>query len=546
MLPFVLSLAVAMSLLPLLARLAGRLNIVDSPGDRKVHSHAIPRIGGVAMAAGVVAAVSSLLPDLGRSAVWFLAGAAVLMAFGVADDRFDLDYRAKFVGQLLAVALPVFGGEVWIHSLTTVDHIELPAWLGIGLTVVFLVGVTNAVNLADGLDGLAGGMSFLCLCALAWLAHLAGQEVATMLSLAFAGAALGFLRYNTHPAVVFMGDAGSQLLGYAIGVLALLATQNPTTAVSASLPVLLLGVPILDTLQVMTRRVAAGHSPFRPDRGHLHHRLLALGLEHHEAVSVLYAAQAALFLLAYWERFDSDLVILGTYALLAAAILVGLVALERSDWRLREPALPESPVAPLTRLIGRAYQGGGLQRASALIVCAGLAGYALLCVYEARALPPEFKAVVWVLAGALAALLLVRRNQPLSGIDRATLYATLAALVYCDASVPAGARLLPYVDWVVLLAVALATVVALRAGRTRGFQVSPLDLLVVFIALVVPNLPGIGALPTNSAQGIAKLVLLYYGLEVAASTGQRHPAWVRLTGFALLAGLAAEFPMTFA
>jgi len=543
-LPFVLSMAVTMALVPLLARLASRLHIVDRPGGRKTHSGEIPRIGGVAMAIGVLAAMSSFVPTAGRPGLAFVAGAALLLCFGVADDRYDLDYRLKLFGQLAAVALPVFGADVWIHTVTLTDRVELPAWLGIGLTIAFLVGVTNAVNLADGLDGLAGGTSFLCLSALAWLAHSAGQDGAQLLALAFAGAVLGFLRYNTHPAVVFMGDAGSQLLGYSIGVLALLATQSATTVVSASLPILLLGMPILDTLQVIVRRVVAGRSPFRPDRGHLHHRLLGLGFEHHEAVAVIYALQAALFLIAFAERYESDLVVLASYGAVAATVLGALAFAERSGWRLRASKASGAGGAFVTRLISRAYHSGRLQAVASVSVCGGLIGYAGLAIYEARALPSDFRLAVWVLGAALLTLLIVRRGRPLLLLDRAVLYTVLAALAYCDTSVPAGARLVPHADWVLVLGVAVATALALRAGRARGFGITPLDLIVLFLGLVVPNLPGLGALPMNAGQGVAKLVVLFYGLEVAVLYSERRTVWVRASALAAIALLAAEFPMT--
>ena len=201
------------------------------------------------------------------------------------------------------------------------------------LTFLFLVGVTNAVNLSDGLDGLAGGMSLLCLCAIALLAAVSGNALVVTLALIECGAILGFLRFNTHPAQIFMGDSGSQLLGFSIGVLAILATQGESTSVSAALPLLLLGLPILDTLAVMWQRVRAGRSPFSSDRNHLHHKLLALEFAHAEAVAVVYLLQVALFLVAYFLRFESDLVILAVFLLFAAAALFALKWAGATAWR---------------------------------------------------------------------------------------------------------------------------------------------------------------------------------------------------------------------
>ena len=194
--PFVLAMVVTMACLPALVRLATRWLIVDQPGARKVHSVPVPRVGGIAMAVGVLAA-ALLTIDLQTQDRWFLAAAGVLVLFGALDDRFDLDYRIKLIGQLLAVGIAVTAGDVQVRTITLDDTVVLPQWISLPLTVVFLVGVTNAINLADGLDGLAGGTTFLCLCAVALLSSVGDQGAGTALSLAFAGAVLGFLRFNT-------------------------------------------------------------------------------------------------------------------------------------------------------------------------------------------------------------------------------------------------------------------------------------------------------------------------------------------------------------
>jgi UDP-GlcNAc:undecaprenyl-phosphate GlcNAc-1-phosphate transferase len=211
-LPFILAMVVTMAWLPVLVHLANKWLMVDHPGARKVHTAPVPRVGGIAMALGVLIAALATM-SLQRADAWFLAAAGVLIAFGVMDDRFDLDYRVKLIGQFLAVIVVVFAGDVRIQTIALDDRLWLPSWVSLPLTVFFLVGVTNAVNLADGLDGLAGGTTFLCLCAVALLSSIGGPGTSTALALAFAGAVLGFLRFNTYPASVFMGDAGSQLLG---------------------------------------------------------------------------------------------------------------------------------------------------------------------------------------------------------------------------------------------------------------------------------------------------------------------------------------------
>ncbi len=540
-LPFVLALAVTMSLLPLLVRYAGHLRLLDLPSQRKQHAQPIPRVGGIAMAVGVLAAVSSSGFALDNSDGTFLIGAVVIFVSGLLDDRFDLDYRAKFAGQVIACAIPLVAGGLWVHSLEIPDYVALPRILAIALTMFYFIGVTNAVNLSDGLDGLAGGTTFLCLCALGWLAYMSGATVAFGLCLAFAGAVLGFLRFNTHPAIVFMGDAGSQLLGYAIGGLGLLATQHATTIFCATLPILLLGVPILDTLQVMTRRVATGHSPFRADRGHLHHRLLALGFEHHEAVMAIYTLQAAMLIVAYLVRFENDLVVVGTFIGFATVCLVSLSIAERTGWRVRVITLDRARSGPVTRVFIAAYDSGALLRTSVWVVALGISAYACLILLQAGVVGGSFSSLTWAEAGAMAAVLVVKRNGPLGVVDRALLYSIVAAFVLADVSVPPELRDIPHLDWGIVLLVALATVVALRSSAGRRFEVTPLDVLVLFITLVVPNLPGLDVLPGVMSLAIAKLVVLFYALEVVVTIPQSRPAWVRFAGASAAALLAWQF-----
>lgn len=280
-LAFVVALSITAALIPPLARWAPFVGLTDVPGPRKVHSTPVPRIGGIAMAAGILVPAFLMFP-LNEPLTGMFAGLGVLLIVGVWDDRVNASYWSKFLGQFVAVTLCMQIGDIRIDTLALG---ELPAGISWALTFVFLVGVTNAVNLSDGLDGLAGGMAMLCLAAIAILAAASGNTPVTAVATIEAGAILGFLRFNTHPARVFMGDGGSQVLGFSTGVLAVLATQGETVVVSAALPLLLIGVPIIDTFGVMIRRVLEGRSPFSSDRNHLHHKLLYLGFGHRTAVS---------------------------------------------------------------------------------------------------------------------------------------------------------------------------------------------------------------------------------------------------------------------
>jgi UDP-GlcNAc:undecaprenyl-phosphate/decaprenyl-phosphate GlcNAc-1-phosphate transferase len=541
--PFIVAMAVAMAGMPLLARLATKWGIVDQPGGRKVHAAPIPRIGGLAMAIGVFVAAFIVI-DLQAQDRWFLAAAVVLVIFGALDDRFDLDYRIKLIGQVLSVAIVVVAGNVRILAITLDDRVMLPDWISLPLTIFFLIGITNAVNLADGLDGLAGGTTFLCLCAVALLSSVGDQSTGTALCLAFAGAVLGFLRFNTYPASVFMGDAGSQLLGFTIGVLSIRATQSLASQVSSAIPILLLAIPILDTLSVMVQRIGEGRSPFSPDKNHIHHKLLALGLGHHEAVMVIYTMQGTLFIAAYLLRYESDLIIL---AFVSAFFILAITVLQmatRSGQRPRSTT-EAAPVAAFSRIVTVMQQPKLLPRFSFLAIVISVGAYAALIVLETAVLSSDIRILILAMFALSTGLFLILRAGPLSVVEKGALYVTATVLVYLDAAVLPGNGLVSILTWIAVSIAALATGVRLRLQNDRRFQITPLDLIILFMALVVPSLPGSFNLPRGGALMIAKLLILFYAVEVLVSRSEGRAVWVRIAVVSVLAGLAVRPLMSF-
>lgn len=534
--PFLLAMVITMAWVPVFGRFAIKWGIVDKPGIRKVHAVAIPRIGGLAMAMGVLIAAIIVIP-LEPTSRYFLLAAAVLTLFGALDDRFDLDYRLKLLGQMLAVSIVVFGGDIQIHSITLEDRVMLPPWISVPLTLIFLVGITNAINLADGLDGLAGGTTFLCLAALAMLAHSGGQVICATMTLAFAGAILGFLRFNTYPASVFMGDAGSQLLGFAVGVLSLRATQTGESSISAAAPILLLALPILDTLSVMVQRISEGRSPFSPDKNHIHHKLLALGFDHHEAVMVIYAIQADLFLMAYWLRYESDLLIMGVVTIFFIAAIALMQGAAQRGWRFRQSSGARDD-SPLSRLLATLREPQYLPRWCYVTVALSIGFYACLILAETAKLSDDVRVLVLALLAVTIILLAILRVKPLTMIEKAALYVTVTVLVYLDTVLLPEHRVYSALTWAPILVAAGATVLRLQLSRDRRFVLTPLDLIVLFVALVVPSLPGTFALPDGGAPGIAKLVILFYALEVLVSRVDLGALWLRVSVATLLAGLA--------
>jgi UDP-GlcNAc:undecaprenyl-phosphate GlcNAc-1-phosphate transferase len=375
---------------------------------------------------------------------------------------------------------------------------------------VFLLGITNAINLADGLDGLAGGTTLLCFCALALLAVAGGDPVTATITVAIIGAILGFLRFNTHPARVFMGDSGSQFLGLGVGVTAIMATQNPQNPVSAALPLLLLGLPVLDTLMVMAQRMLEGRSPFDADRNHIHHKLLALGFEHQEAVVAIYLLQCALFLAAYFLRFESDVLIMGVFGVFALTMIVLLHRAHVRGWRWRSQRGPQNR-SLIARQLRWLRSPERLPRWALIFLCLGVPAYGLVAVMRAAVVSSDLA----VLATSLLLLGVVALpwmwNRDLGWVERGAIYVAAAAVVYLD---EANSPALGPVSLAFFAALAGAVGVRFRLANDRRFEVTPLDVLVIFIALVVPNLPSTIRLPPGLAFGIGKVIVLLYAIEM--------------------------------
>lgn len=249
LLALVAAMAMSMVLIPLMGRFATRLGLIDRPNDRKVHAAPIPRVGGIGIVAGALIAVYFLLP-LDKLTLGYLSGAMVLFVFGLWDDIAEIGHYPKFVGQFIAALFVVLYGELYVVSFPFIPGGEISPAFGIPFSVIALMGVINAINHSDGLDGLAGGESMFSLGAIALIAFLAEGGLALTIALTVMGGIMGFLRYNTHPARVFMGDSGSQFLGYSLGFLAILLTQRTDPELSPAVVLLLLGLPVIDILEI--------------------------------------------------------------------------------------------------------------------------------------------------------------------------------------------------------------------------------------------------------------------------------------------------------
>ncbi|MBU6428005.1 MAG: undecaprenyl/decaprenyl-phosphate alpha-N-acetylglucosaminyl 1-phosphate transferase [Cyanobacteria bacterium REEB65] len=294
-------------LIPWVTRLAYRFGRVDPVDARKVHKTPIPRLGGIAIYLGVMltlALVEFLTPGtffpIDGPLRGVLAGGTLVFAVGILDDLFDLPAKVKLLGQIGAACLAFGlglhidfvsqpGGGLWPFPI--VHGFPLLALL---VTVFWIVAITNTINLIDGLDGLAGGVSLIGALTLAIIALDTKQPFPVIAAVAVSGATIGFLRYNFNPARIFMGDGGSLFLGFTLASISILGVFKLVTAVTLILPLLILGVPIGDTVFAIVRRLWHRKPIFSPDRGHLHHRLLSAGLSHRNAVIMIYGLSLAL------------------------------------------------------------------------------------------------------------------------------------------------------------------------------------------------------------------------------------------------------------
>jgi len=294
------SLVLALGATPVFRNLFRRWGVVDRPdGKRKPHPAPTPRLGGVPIMTACLGAFGllALLPmrggEITREAIpSFLAllpAAIVVFLTGIWDDVRGLSPRQKLVGEVAAAGLAVLGGV----QMTNLAGFTLPGWLSVAATVLWLVGCANAVNLIDGMDGLAAGIALLAAATMLLAALLQHSTALAFATAPLVGALLGFLPYNSNPASIFLGDSGSLTLGFLLGCYAILWSQKSTTIFSLTAPLLVLAVPLADTALAVARRFLRQKPIFAADRGHIHHRLLAKGLTPHRAVLLLYAAAGA-------------------------------------------------------------------------------------------------------------------------------------------------------------------------------------------------------------------------------------------------------------
>ena len=456
---------IAYALTPLAARLAITVGAVDHPDLRKIHRQPMPRLGGLAVIASV-GLILSLAP-LAGGAAWavppllaqgLVLGLLPIFAVSLVDDIRPVPARIKLVCHIIGAGLAVMAGVVLPDRIHVLGYEFSIGLMAVPISMLWLIGVTNAFNIIDGLDGLAAGLAFISALAVSAVVVTAGQLSSAILPLALAGAIAGFLPFNLYPARIFLGDTGATAIGFALAVVALKGGSTTSAGFAAATPILIMGLPIADTLVAIARRLLRwvehrDGGVFQPDRNHVHHRLVALGLNHDKAVLVLYGLGIVTAAVAYLAMFISS----RESALLLLTLIVA------AAFGLKHLGYDE--FAMLRRgTILRFYEAPVLQRPMFVMFVDII--FVCVSVYLAVALKTDD----WGLASA----------RPLA-LRLVALLAPLSIAVFWQAKLYEGSWRLAKIDDYVRAAVACGTVLclALVVGSWE-FQLVPASLLVVY------------------------------------------------------------------
>lgn len=520
---FVTALFAALTMVPVLCNWALENNKVDLPDARKIHKTPVPRLGGVAIFLAFLCS-QLLYVEMTREMRGILAGGLVIFLTGLLDDLQGLSARSKFVGQFFGCLLAATIGNLWIFNLGNLfgfGAIHLPLALAVPFTLFSCVGLINAINLIDGLDGLAGGVSVVALGAFFVLALQDGNLPAAALSAGLLGALLGFLKYNFFPARIFMGDAGSLTVGYFLAILAIMLTQSPGSIVTPVLPVLILGLPVVDTVWVMSRRLLEGSSPFAADRTHVHHKFLDLGLQHRFTVIVIFAISMFWALASLFWRDRPDWWLLSIYLLVSGVLYLCLRYLTNNRQRFSlfnkdsaEGLRNTATYQRISLLVDRTWLA---------IAGGGFVYLGLLASFNADAMG-RFWQVNGLLFLTAAGLLLITRdgNNPflLSTVYVAGLLLTLELEPLSRLPFSAGWTLGQVSDLLFcILGILLFCKIAFR--RDGDFFISSADLLFFGLSLLFLLLLADDWNLQGSPEVLLKGIIFYVALKLTAARSRR-------------------------
>ena len=525
---FVTAMVLSMIIVPVMIRIAPRIGMVDLPDPRKVHSIPIPRVGGIGIVIGALVPVILWLP-LDPAITSYLFGCFILLVFGVWDDSCELGHYVKFIGQFIAALPVVYYADLYVSVLPVFG--QIPDVVGQLFSVIAIVGMINAINHSDGLDGLAGGMSMLSLACISYFMFLANDMKMFLLAISVMGGIFGFLRFNSHPAKVFMGDGGSQFLGFTLGYLAIVLTQVSNPALSPALPLLFLGLPIVDILAVFYLRISGGMNWFKATRNHIHHRLLDLGFSHYESVIIIYLIQMFLIICSILFMYDYDLLILSLYFIVTSSVFVCLTIMERKGVKANRG----KELSAVDKFINKKIKSRMVLKLFGNFVVVSIPLIFLIVCYLAVTVPDDiaYMSLFLLVCSAFTYFFLIEYFHTL---NKLFFYVTAALVVYLDFLYLEHANdLMVTLEIVIYVLIATSIIFVIKFDDRIDFEMSPTDYLVAIIIIIVFVI--FNALPENADYGysILKLILIYYGCEIVE---KRNATGFRLLNTASLLALS--------
>lgn len=338
--PFVISTIISLLMTPVAKKIAIRVGAVDIPKDnRRVHNKPIPSMGGIAIYISVVI-TALLFLKIDKALISILIGGTIIFISGLIDDLRDISPRTKLAFQIIAAIVLIFGGikiDAITNPFTKTSNLIGLNGFAIPITIFWVVGITNTLNLIDGLDGLAAGVAMIASLSFLFVANKLHSSPVMVMSAIVAGSCLGFLPYNFNPAKIFMGDTGALFLGFMLAALSIEGVMKSVATIAVIVPIIILGVPIFDATFAIFRRLLNGRSIAEADKGHLHHRLLKLGLTQRQTVLILYTISAVFGICAILiAKANSKRAVIFSVVVFVITILLagkmGLISKERGDY----------------------------------------------------------------------------------------------------------------------------------------------------------------------------------------------------------------------
>ncbi|MDG2047837.1 MAG: MraY family glycosyltransferase [Halioglobus sp.] len=522
---FFIGLLSSLILIPLLVKYASKLGLVDNPVGslRKLHKAPMPRSGGLGIIIPTAIAILVILP-WNDAILSFLVSSLVIVGFGLLDDVMELKPAQKLIGQTLGVCLAMVGGMV-ISTVPFID--DAPIWMSYALTFVFVMAVINGVNFSDGMDGLAAGTTLMALVVIFLLAVASNNAQVAIIAASICAALVGFLRFNTHPATIFMGDAGSQFLGFSVAWLAITLSQAEASTLTPLLPLLILGIPIMDVLQVVCVRVKKKLPLPGPDKEHFHHQIAKLGLTQASVVATVYILQLILLFGAFLVKHDTDTTAFGFYVFYLAGVLGLLYLAHMQGWT----------VGGAKAFEGHNRRNGVFRRVSALHPYSGkfygavTAGLLWVFAVISTGMPKGLIYIALIVAISIVSLRLIAKGRWTLLIARVSTYTASTFCVY-GMTLSLGPQDLFGIFDLFLISLTILLAISIRTTRKKYFWLTPQDLLVLFfVILLAPSLsldlgPGV-----NAGALVYKTILLLYLCEYVLARG--YLAQKRLTTAAL-------------